>query len=372
MKRFSFSLALFFILAMLPLSSALAHKPSDSYLKINTDQSSLSIQWDIALKDLDFQIGLDTNQNGEITWGEVKSRSPEIEAYALSHLSIAVDHHPCELRVSELKIAQHSDGPYAALMIETDASSDLVSLNLDYSLFFDADPTHRGLVIFNNEDASSVHLLSPTNPTVEIRAGESTVTRMLFQFIASGVWHIWIGFDHILFLITLLLPAVFLRKDNQWEPVETFWPACKNVLKIATFFTIAHSITLWLAVMEFVKLPSGFVEATIAFSIIVTAINNLFSMIKLPTWSIAFAFGLIHGFGFANVLEPAGLSSGLLATALFGFNVGVELRSVCHRIGFLTNRILDSRHQVLPAGHLLRRLGPDRHYCYDLVFRTGR
>ena len=323
MKRFS--IALFLLVAMLPFSSALAHKPSDSYLRINADQPTLSIQWDIALKDLDFQVGLDTNQNGEITWGEVKSRRAEIEAYALSHLSIAVDHHPCELTVSELKIREHSDGPYAALSIETNASSDLVSLKIDYSLFFDEDPTHRGLVFFNGESASSVHLLSPSNSFVEIKAGEASMGWMLLQFIVSGVWHIWIGFDHILFLITLLLPAVFFRKDNQWEPVETFWPACKNVLKIATLFTVAHSITLWLAVMEYVTLPSGFIEATIAFSIIVTAMNNLFPVIKLPTWLIVFVFGLIHGFGFANVMNPMGLSSAMLAVALFGFNFGVEL-----------------------------------------------
>ena len=353
MKRFS--IAIFFLVAILPLSSALAHKPSDSYLRINTAQSTLAIQWDIALKDLDFQIGLDTNQNGEITWGEVKSRRSEIEAYALSHLQIAVDHHPSELRVSELQIVKYSDGPYAALMIETDAPSDLASLNLSYSLFFDADPTHRGLVTFSNEDASSLHLLSPADPTVEIRAGETTVMRMLFQFVGSGVWHIWIGLDHILFLITLLLPAVFFRKDDQWEPVKTFWPAFKAVLKIASLFTLAHSITLWLAVMGYVKLPSNFIEATIAFSIIVTAMNNLFPVIKLPAWVIAFGFGLVHGFGFANVLDPAGLSSTMLAIALFGFNVGVELGQFAIVLVFL------------PIAYLLR----DTKFYRWVIFYAG-
>ena len=333
MKRFS--IALFLLMAVLPLSSAWAHKPSDSYIKISTDQPTLSIQWDIALKDLDFQIGLDTNQNGEITWGEVKSRRSAIQAYALSHLNIAVDHHPYELRLSELMIAKHSDGAYAALMIETDASNEFDSLNLSYDLFFDADPTHRGLVLFSDEAASSTHVLSPTNPTVEIRVGEANVMRTLLQFIREGVWHIWIGFDHILFLISLLLPAVLLRKEDKWESVETFWPACKAVLKIVTLFTIAHSITLWLAVMEYVKLPSDFVEATIAFSIIVTAVHNLFPVIKLPTWLIAFAFGLIHGFGFANVLVDLGLSSVTLAISLFGFNVGVELGQLAIVLVFL-------------------------------------
>ena len=185
MKRFS--IALFLLVVMLPLSSALAHKPSDSYLKITTDGPYLTIQWDIALKDLDFQLGLDTNQNGEITWGEVKSRRSAIEAYALSHLDMTVADQPVVLRLSDLMIARHSDGAYAALMIETEVSSKLEAFNLDYRLFFDADPTHRGLVVFSNEVAASTYILSPTSPTAEIQVGETNVLRALWQFIVEGV-----------------------------------------------------------------------------------------------------------------------------------------------------------------------------------------
>ena len=77
--------------------------------------------------------------------------------------------------------------------------------------------------------------------------------------------------------------------------------------------------------MGYVTLPSRLVESVIAFSIIVTAFNNLFPLLKIPGWAIAFVFGLIHGFGFANVLLDLGLSSTVLGVSLFGFNVGVEL-----------------------------------------------
>ena len=326
MKRFSIALLFFLVcLAMLPVRSASAHKPSDSYLKIRASEPTLSIQWDIALKDLDFKIGLDTNQDGEITWGEVKSRRSAIEAHALANLTIKANGRTSQLNMSDLLISQHSDGAYAALMIETDTLSGAELLNIEYSLFFDVDPTHRGLVLFSNDVATSTHILSPTDPVVEFAPSEANVFTTFLEFVREGVWHIWIGFDHILFLISLLLPAVFIRRQNEWESVDTFWPACKAVLKIVTLFTIAHSITLWLAVMEYVKLPSGFVEATIAFSIIVTAVHNLYPVIKLPGWAIAFVFGLIHGFGFANVLVDLGLSSVTLAISLLGFNVGVEL-----------------------------------------------
>ena len=317
---------------------AKAHKPSDSYIKINAGEdasSTLAIQWDISIKDLDYKIGLDTDQNGEITWGEVKKQRGAIEAYAFSNLKLKTDGHPSKLKLDDLLIARHSDGAYAALMIKTDAANDPRSLNLEYSLFFDVDPTHRGLVLFSNDVGASTYILSPSEPTVAIEASEMSVWRTFVQYVYEGVEHIWIGFDHILFLITLLLPAVLIRTQNQWQPVESFWPAAKAVLKIVTLFTIAHSITLWLAVTETVMLSPSFVEATIAFSIIVTALNNIFHVIKLPTWAIGFAFGLIHGFGFANVLVDLGLSSVSLAVSLLGFNVGVELGQMAIVLVFL-------------------------------------
>ena len=179
------------------VGSALAHKPSDSYIKIDAGDGPLSIQWDIALKDLDFKIGLDTNQNGEITWGEVKSRRKEIEAYALSNLQIKVDGRPCTLTLDDLLIARHSDGAYAALMIQTDAKSDAQRFDIDYSLFFDVDPTHRGLVLFSNDVASSTYVLSPAEPAAQIQTSEASVLRTFVEFVRVGVEHIWGGIDHV-------------------------------------------------------------------------------------------------------------------------------------------------------------------------------
>jgi hypothetical protein len=154
-------------------------------------------------------------------------------------------------------------------------------------------------------------------------------------FVRVGVWHILIGFDHILFLATLLLPAVLQRHQQRWSPVTRLQPTLKSVLRIVTVFTVAHSITLWLSVTGCVTLPGRLVEAGIALSIVVTAINNLFPVLPLSGWAIAFTFGLVHGFGFANVLLDLGLSSSSLAVALLGFNVGVELGQLAIVLAFL-------------------------------------
>jgi len=137
--------------------------------------------------------------------------------------------------------------------------------------------------------------------------------------------------------------------------VEAFHSAWLSVLKVVTMFTLAHSITLWLAVMEYVTLPGQIVEATIALSIVITALNNLYPVLPLSNWAIAFFFGLVHGFGFANVLLDLGLSNVILGLSLLGFNVGVELGQIAIVLIFL------------PLAYLLRGT---KFYCL-LVFRIG-
>lgn len=323
------------ILAMTFGSTAQAHKPSDSYLRIRGGNDVLTAQWDIALKDLEFIIGLDANQDGDITWGELKDKRDAISAHALSRLRIVADETECGVEVTELKVTEHSDGSYAVLELATDAAGDSRVLKIEYSLLFDVDPTHRGLVLYENGATVSTHVLSPTDSKLEVNTSESGLLKTFATYVGEGVWHIWIGYDHILFLISLLLPAVLVLNNKAWQPVEEFKPALRTVTKVVTVFTIAHSITLWLAVMEYVAIPSQFIEATIAFSIVVTALNNLYPILPFSSWVIAFAFGLIHGFGFANVLLDLGLSSVALGVSLFGFNVGVELGQLAIVLAFL-------------------------------------
>jgi hypothetical protein len=149
-----------------------------------------------------------------------------------------------------------------------------------------------------------------------------------YAMIKQGVWHIWIGVDHILFLLALILPAVVRRKNNSmfgWEPVKTFKVAFFYIVKVITFFTIAHTITLTLASLELVTLPSRIVESIIAFSIGLAAYNNIRPIFKMKDWMIAFIFGLFHGFGFASVLSDLGLTHEFLTLSLLGFNLGVEI-----------------------------------------------
>ena len=109
------------------------------------------------------------------------------------------------------------------------------------------------------------------------------------------------------------------------SPTERFRYSFWDVFKVATSFTVAHSITLSLAALSVIVLPSRLVESTIALSVVLAALNNIWPLVHGRRWAVAFGFGLIHGFGFASVLADLGLPREVLLLALVGFNVGVEL-----------------------------------------------
>jgi len=118
---------------------------------------------------------------------------------------------------------------------------------------------------------------------------------------------------------------VLVRRDRQWDPAPSLRRSLLEVLKVVTAFTLAHSITLSLAALQVISLPSRIVESTIAASVVFAALNNLRGTIEKKRWVMAFTFGLIHGFGFASALADLGLPQGALALALVGFNLGVEV-----------------------------------------------
>ncbi|MBW4698794.1 MAG: HupE/UreJ family protein [Aphanocapsa lilacina HA4352-LM1] len=305
---------------------AFAHKPSDSYLNLKLADERVEGQWDIALRDLDYAIGLDGDDDGAITWGEVRSRQAQIADYALARLKLAADGNSCPPNLHALLIDRHSDGAYAVLRFAADCGRPPVALSVDYNLFFDLDPQHRGLLQLQAEDGGPVRtaILGPDSRSQRLEV-RSAPWVQFFDFVREGVWHIWIGFDHILFLLTLLLPALFVRKDGRWKTLGEFREVFLNVVKVVTAFTVAHSITLGLAALGVVELPSRWVESAIAASVILAALNNLFPIVENRRWAIAFGFGLIHGFGFASVMADLGLAKENLVLSLLGFNLGVEV-----------------------------------------------
>ncbi len=219
----------------------------------------------------------------------------------------------------------HTMIPFTTGPVNVDA------LRVTFSEYFKFDPQHTINIELELAEESKVGIISLDNNSW--KPAESAFEQFIV-FTIEGVWHIWIGIDHILFLIALLLPSVLRLEKGKWVPVLNFKAAFYNVLKVVTAFTIAHSVTLTLATLDIVTLPSKWVEAVIALSVVLAALNNIYPMVSDRVWAVALGFGFIHGFGFANVLADLELPTGTLAIALFSFNIGVEIGQLAIAVAF--------------------------------------
>ena len=338
---------------------ALAHKASDSYYRLDIQGEAVTGQLDLALRDLDFALTLDADDDGTITWGEVRGKREALVAWALQGLTIERGG-ACTLEVGALMVDSHTDGAYAVLPLSGQCPAGSGALTLGYRLLFEQDALHRGLLNLTLDGATQSAVFGPEQSRQTFQAGPVSRWTAFKQYVVEGIWHIWLGFDHVLFLLSLLLPAVLTwrAKQKDWQPAASFRPAFMDVLRIVTAFTLAHSVTLSLAALGLVSLPSRWVESTIAASVLLAALNNLWPLVGGRRWVVAFGFGLIHGFGFASVLADLGLPQDALVLALVGFNLGVELGQLAIVLAFLPlayalRGSLFYRRGVLVAGSVL-------------------
>ena len=189
--------------------------------------------------------------------------------------------------------------------------------------------------------------LSPTqqDASFDVTPGYGETIR---SFFATGVDHLLTGIDHMLFVTMLLVPAMFRRRPDDFgpnaalQPVTDFRAMFVETLKVLSAFTLAHGTTLTLSVLHIVSIPERLSEAGIAMTILITALDNIFHFIPGRRWPLAFAFGLVHGLGFATALGPMSLPPLALGIALISFNLGLEAAQVTIAC------------VVLPIGYLLR------------------
>jgi len=310
----------------------MAHKSSDSYLQLDARPGALALRWDIALRDLDVALDLDADADGKLTWGEVRTAWPRIEAYATARLAID----GCPLKTGEHGLERRSDGAYAVLHLSSTCTLPS-SPAIRYSLFAEVDPTHRGiakverpgepvvLTVLDPQRAGAAGTAAAASAAASAMASAAAAEApSRWQFLVEGIRHILGGYDHVLFLLCLLLPAVMRRREGRWQPAGRLSQAILPVASIVTAFTVAHSITLALAALKLVSLPSWFIEPAIAVTIVLAAIDNVWPVFPVRRVVVTFCFGLIHGFGFASVLAELNLPTADFVWALLQFNLGLE------------------------------------------------
>ncbi|HSW07509.1 HupE/UreJ family protein [Aquabacterium sp.] len=308
--------------ALLLAGPAQAHKSSDAYLFMASTAGITSLRWDIALRDLDAALPLDADGDRQLTWGELRAAWEAIDALALVALSVP----GCRFQVDGHALERRNDGAYAVLQLTAPCQIGEHTV-LQYRLFADIDPTHRGILRFTRLDGSgAVRLLDPqAAPPSAVASGGAAVAAPLPSFLREGIHHIVTGYDHLLFLLCLLLPAVLRREQGVWRAVDSWRGALLPVATTVTLFTLAHSVTLALAALGWVQLSPSFVEPAIAVTIMLAALDNIKPLIGRRRGWVTFFFGLIHGFGFAGVLGELQLPTAAFGWALLQFNLGLEL-----------------------------------------------
>jgi hypothetical protein len=310
--------------------AATAHEGSTSYLAVDArgDAQGLAARYDVALIDVAWSVPLDADGDGRLTWREIEAQRPAIAGWLRGGLHLARGGEPCTYEVGEPWLTERLGLPYLSLDIKADCPRG-GPVGIDSSLFFDSDAYHRVLVSVATPRAAHAATLAPGLRNWQ-QPPTASAWRTALEFLRQGMFHVGSGYDHLVFLLLLLLPAVVRGQAHADGRAILL-----DLARIVTAFTVAHSITLGLAATAVIRLPQQPIEVAIAVSLIVAGVLNL-----IPRWwrlrlPLAFGFGLVHGFGFANALAGLDAGNASVLPVLAGFNVGVELANLAVIAGLL-------------------------------------
>jgi len=293
--------------------AARAHDPGLSGLVLQVSNSNLRATITLACADVGMIAPLDSDHDGHVTTAEFEGARTNLERVANDALKVSVDGMSAMLSGITAWLEESGEVQFTQCFKLPEGSRLQVQSNLLGSL----PRGHRQYALLRDAAGNPLgdKILDVNQPLFEAPLASTVVpiepTRSLSQFLHLGVEHIAAGYDHLVFLLGLLIIGGDLR----------------SVVKIITAFTVAHSITLALAALDYIRLPASVVEPLIAASIMYVGIENIVRRDLERRWMLAFGFGLIHGCGFASVLRELGLGAngtGVIAPLLC-FNLGVEL-----------------------------------------------
>jgi hypothetical protein len=286
--------------------SARAHDVPRSESRIEVHEREVRVEFRLDLLELGY---VDTKGTGFISTDELDNSIGLIYADFKQHFVVGAPDPPIQITLERYRVVEDH---VVDMELVYEFSHDVTELTLTSTLSQITRPVHQHLTNVNMNGTLEEAVLNASNPTATFTSGEPNALRAFGSFLRLGIMHIFTGYDHLAFLVGLLIVTTNL----------------KSLIKIITAFTVAHSITLALATLDIVELPTRLTESVIALSIAYVAVENLLGMRVIARYRIAFLFGLVHGFGFSSVLREMGLSRGHLALSLFSFNLGVEIGQV--------------------------------------------
>ncbi|MEO0492960.1 MAG: HupE/UreJ family protein [Actinomycetota bacterium] len=323
---------------------ASAHRNDESYLYFDIGDNGISGRAELPYPDLREVLGFDLSGDEDAIIAELEGRLDELHAYLDAESSIGTGGQEWTIAFEDaVELLDEDLGAnglgYAIFPFEVELTTDEVPqiLETSFTPFLDEIPDRNNIVLISNdwkrgvveEEANELVITTVDNPSGTIDLGESAQWSNFTRSIELGVDHIRTGPDHIFFVLVLLLTSVLVLNRGQWAPSPTFGASLKRVILVATMFTIAHSVTFTLAGIDVIPLPpSKLVETLIAVSIGAAALHNIRPIFGHREWSIAFAFGLFHGMGFAGLVQDLDISRSTQLISLLGRNVGIEIGQI--------------------------------------------
>lgn len=305
---------LLLLVVLIWADSSFAHKLNTSYANLVVRADTLMLR--VRIDDFDMaQMGLDTNGDSTLFYEEMQSGLPQITEFVSRQIRVRIDGELVVFSPGSADIDPDNKGNtfaslyFGAALLEPPEE---VEVHVDFFDTFGDEHKCIAKVLLPGKSLEQAVFAADTSRQVFYAHREKSVFEQAVAFTWLGVEHIFLGYDHIMFLLALIAVGGRLR----------------NLIKIVSAFTVAHSITLCLAALEIVMLPSQWIEAGIALSIAYVALENFWLRRTDHRWMLTFAFGLVHGFGFANVLRELGLPTKGLIVSLLSFNIGVEIGQV--------------------------------------------
>lgn len=317
-------------------AGAVAHALGEHYIWLDVEATQLSGDVEFNVRDLANLLEFDLDPAVPISEEAIAPYRQELSELVADRIGFSGTGGELPLTVEGVAVRSFEEGNFVRVLFNaSDGSPVGETVTVRDEIFFDLSRQHRGILLIRSnqrtgetfEERQALVFSSFTNE-LELNLDDPPSLISNLGFVWQGMLHIFVGIDHVLFLVALLFTAVLLRRENHWVPSESFKGSFLNVLKIVTLFTIAHSITLFLAGLGYVRLPSRLVESIIALSIIVVAVNNLVGRFDSKKLWIILVFGLFHGLGFASVMAELPFRMGDLFKVVLYFNVGVELGQI--------------------------------------------
>ncbi|WP_185806962.1 HupE/UreJ family protein [Bacillus sp. HMF5848] len=297
--------------------SVSAHALSASFGTLEITENEASFTFSIDELSVIESVNLDQNNDGKLSTEEVSSATSAINEWIGRNLTIQVNGMTQRLSITNMMLEPKNDLTVLTSSFTFPVSDASETITIVDNFYKDSkdNTTYTHFLSIKQGDSTNEFLFKGDNRELNVElataAGEEVQVsgNPWWQFFVLGMEHIITGYDHLLFLFALLLAR------------QTF----KQLVMVVTSFTVAHSITLTLGYLNIFVLPGRFVESVIALSICYVAIENIFRKEVKNRWGLTFAFGLIHGLGFAGLLSEMTIPKSHLVASLLSFNLGIEV-----------------------------------------------